>query len=95
MRKLVLALAPALVGVFLAGAAQAQQHPWVPSNFSGLTGSRPNGAPAAISEQHPWVPSDVYAGNQRNSAPAWASSRAAVPAAGTAHASKRHTTEAK
>jgi len=94
MRKLI---GPVLFGVLVAGfagAANAQQNPWVPSDvYTGkvYNGSLPNGVPA---DQNPWVPSDVYTGkvntgNLPNGAPAWASTR-------PAHSdSKRHTTESK
>lgn len=85
MRKLITgsALFAALV---VAGAAHAQEHPWIPSGFNGPSGSLPNGAPSV--SDHPWVPSGVYVGNLPNGAPVFAP--AAVPA--NAQASKRHTT---
>jgi len=75
MRKLV--IAPVIFGVLVAaGAANAQQHPWVPSDvYTGklYQGNLPNGAPA---DQNPWVPSDVYTskaytGQLPNGAPAY------------------------
>ena len=69
-------IAPVVVGVLFAGAANAQQHPWVPSDvYTGkvYNGSLPNGVPA---DQNPLVPSDVYTskaytGNLPNGAPAY------------------------
>jgi len=56
-------IATALVGaVLFTGAANAQQHPWVPSDvYTGklYNNSLPNGVPA---DQNPLVPSDVYTG---------------------------------
>jgi hypothetical protein len=53
MRTIVSAL---LFGVCLvAGPAQAQQNPWVPSGSVEPIGSLPNGTPAQM--QNPWVPS--------------------------------------
>jgi len=86
MRKLV--IGPALLAALLvAGAAHAQQHPWVPSGFNGPTGSLPNGAPAVI-DQHPWAPSGVYVGSLPNGEPVYG----ARPVPAGAQASKRHTT---
>lgn len=85
MRKLVSGSA-LLAALVVAGAAHAQEHPWVPSGFNGPTGSLPNGAP--IVSNHPWVSTGAYVGNLPNGAPAFAATR--VPA--NAQASKRHTT---
>ena len=93
MRKLV--IAPALLGTLLvAGAAHAQQHPWVPSGFNGSVGSVPDGSTPAVADQHPWVPSNVYTGNLPNGAPAYAASRAGAPVAAPA-APRRRTTDIK
>ena len=70
MRTVVGAL---LFGVcVIAGPAQAQQNPWLPSGTTGPTGSLPDGTPAEM--QHPWVPSG-YRGVAPNDDGAFASGR--------------------
>jgi hypothetical protein len=77
MRKFI--IGPVLFGVLFAGfagAANAQQHPWVPSDvYTGKVsqGSLPNGVP---DDRNPLVPSDVYTsraytGQLPNGAPAY------------------------
>jgi hypothetical protein len=92
MRTFVSAL---LFGVCLvAGPAQAQQHPWLPSGATEPTGSLPNGTPVEM--QHPWVPSG-YRGTVPNDEAAWASGRARSVDSNQRHpaASRRDTGDTK
>jgi hypothetical protein len=71
MRKLVSIF---FFGVSLiAGPANAEQNPWVPSGATAPIGSLLNGDPAVT--HHLWAPGDVHTGSLPTGGPAWASRR--------------------